>query len=102
MFAIINVGGKQYKVQSGREYVVDHMPAKVGEKVNFNEVLLIHDDTKTTVGTPFIKNTVVTAKVVGQGKGEKIQVRRYKSKVRYRRSRGFRPLQTTIQILTIG
>ncbi len=102
MFAIVAIGAKQYKVKTGQSVVVDHMAGKVGETARFTTVLLTHDGTKTTVGAPFIKNTAVTAKVTAQGKGEKINVRRFKSKVRYRRSRGFRPLQTTIQILSIG
>lgn len=102
MFAIVAIGGKQYKVAPGHKIVVDSMPGKLGAKVTLPNILLLFDGTKTALGTPFIKNVVVTAKVLAQGKGEKINVRRFKSKVRYRKSIGFRPLQTTLEITSIG
>lgn len=101
MFAIIVIGGSQYKVRPGDILTVDEIPGKVGETVTFDRVLLVADDKKTNVGTPTIKKASVTAKIVGHEKGEKIDVRRFKSKVRYRRSHGFRARLTKLEILTV-
>lgn len=101
MFAIIAIGGKQYKVHPGDLVTVDEIAGKSGDTVTFNEVLLVSDDKKTKVGTPTIKKMSVTAKIVGHEKGEKIDVLRFKSKVRYRRARGFRARLTKLEILAI-
>ncbi|OGG11085.1 50S ribosomal protein L21 [Candidatus Gottesmanbacteria bacterium RBG_13_45_10] len=102
MFAVVLVGGKQYTVSVGDTVVVEQIPGKVGETVTLSNVLLTNDKGVTKVGTPHVPKAKVTAKIVLQQKGEKIDVRRFKSKVRYRRKRGFRPLQTKLEIVAIG
>jgi len=74
----------------------------VGDKIVFDKVLLLSGDKEPRVGTPFLPGIKVTAKVLSQEKGEKIEVARFKSKVRYRRHRGFRPQITKLEILTVG
>lgn len=101
MFAVVEIAGKQYIAAPGETVVVDKIEGKEGEVVAFDRVLLISDNDKTLIGTPTIKGKKVTAKIVKQGKAEKIHVRRFKSKVRYRKSKGFRALETTVQINTI-
>lgn len=102
MFAIVTIAGKQYKVTQGETITVDRLEGSEGDTVSFDQVLLVDDHGKVNVGTPTVKGMVVKAKVVSHIKGEKVHVRRFKSKVRYRKNIGFRPFQTTLEILSIG
>lgn len=101
MFAIIRAQGKQYMVKKGDSLVLPSMDGDVGAKVSFDEVLLIVDDKKFILGKPLIKGAHVLSVIKAQGKGEKIHVRRYKSKVRYRKHIGFRASITTLEITEI-
>ena len=101
MFAIVDIAGKQYKVTKGMKLVVDKLDAKAGDAVKFERVLLVSDGKKITLGTPLVKGALVTAKIVAQQKGEKIHIRRFKSKVRERRHIGFRPQETQLEITSI-
>lgn len=101
MFAIIRAQGKQYMVKIGDSLVLPSMDGEVGTKVSFDEVLLIVDDKKFLLGKPLIKGAHVSGVIKAQGKGEKIHVRRYKSKVRYRKHIGFRASITTLEITEI-
>ncbi|MEK7141390.1 MAG: 50S ribosomal protein L21, partial [Patescibacteria group bacterium] len=74
---------------------------EVGDVVTLSEVLLIDEDGKTTLGTPTVKGASVEAKIDAQHRGEKIHVRRFKSKVRERRHIGFRAELTRLQITAI-
>ena len=102
MFATVVIAGKQYIAAPGDTIIVDHIEGKVGELVVFDTVLLFNDGKKTVVGTPVVKGVKVTAKITSQEKGEKLHVRRYKQKVRYRKSTGFRAHETTLLIEKIG
>ncbi len=102
MFAVVAISGKQYKVSPKQMVVVDRLPGNVGDSVTLDQVLLTDEDGKTTVGTPTIAKIAVKAKILAQSKGAKIDVFRYKSKVRYRKHRGFRPTETKLEILSIG
>jgi large subunit ribosomal protein L21 len=102
MFVIVEIQGKQYRVKAGDVIDASYIEGKVGSSLTFGRVLLASDDKKTKIGTPTVKGVVVRAKIVSQGKGEKINVRRFKQKVRYRKSRGFRPLLTKLEIVSIG
>jgi len=102
MFAIVTIAGKQYKVTTGEVLLVDKLDGKAGETVQFDHVLLASADGKTKVGTPVVSGITVKAKIVGQEQGDKIEVRRYKQKVRYRRHIGFRSQLTRIEIVSIG
>jgi large subunit ribosomal protein L21 len=102
MFAIVKITGKQYIVSEGQEIDVDKLTANEGDTITLTDVLLTESDSHVEVGTPVVKKATVTAKVLKQLKGEKIDVRRYKSKVRYRKSTGFRPHLTKLQIVSIS
>lgn len=102
MFAVVEIAGKQYRVSAGDVIDASYIEGKVGTILTFDRVLLVSDDKKTHIGTPTVKGVAVKAKIVSQGKGEKINVRRFKQKVRYRKSRGFRPLVTKLEIVSIG
>lgn len=100
-FVVVEIAGKQYKVKSGDTLLVNRIEGKDGEKLTFDRVFLAAGGKKTDIGTPLVKGAKVEAKIVAQEKGEKINVRRYKSKVRYRKSTGFRPKYTKIQIISV-
>lgn len=102
MFAIVTISGKQYTVSKGQTLQVDKIEGKVGDTVTFDHVLLTNDASKTHVGTPTVKGVTVKAKIIAQEKGEKVEVRRYKQKVRYRRQTGFRSMLTRLEIVSIG
>jgi large subunit ribosomal protein L21 len=102
MFAVVTIGGKQYNVAKGDVVMVDKLDGNVGDTIKLDQVLLTSDNGVTSVGTPVVTGASVKAKIVAQEKGEKIQVRRYKSKVRHRRQIGFRPLLTRLEIVSIG
>jgi len=101
MFAVVTIAGKQYKVIVGDTILVDKVEGKAGDSVTFDHVLLTNDKGKTTVGTPVVAGVKVKGKIIAQEQGEKIEVRRYKQKVRYRRQNGFRSELTRIEILSI-
>lgn len=99
-YAIIQTGGKQYQVELGQELQVELLHAE--GLVTFDQVLLVVDGDKVEVGTPTVEGVVVTATVIGDVKGEKIDILRYKSKSRYRKHTGHRQKYTAIKIETIG
>ena len=101
MFAVVTITGKQYKVKVGETILVDQIEGKAGDTVTFDHVLLTNDKGKTIVGTPTVTGVKVKGKIISQEQGEKIEVRRYKQKVRYRRQNGFRANLTRIEIVTI-
>ncbi len=102
MFAVVEIAGKQYRVSEKDVIDVSYIEEKEGTTLTFDRVLLVSDGKKNKIGTPTVKGTTVKAKIVAQAKGEKLNVRRYKQKVRYRKSTGFRPLVTKLEILSIG
>lgn len=88
--AIIATGGKQYLVKEGEALRVEKLTAKEGEKVVFTDVLLIDDGVTTQVGTPYIAGAKIEATLVREGRGKKILVQKFKSKVNYKRRMGHR------------
>lgn len=90
-YAVIETGGKQYRVAEGDEVVIEKLNGvKAGDPVEFDKVLLISDDSNPKIGTPYVKGAGVLAQAVEGFKGEKIIVYKYKRKTRYRRKRGHR------------
>ncbi|MFQ6117293.1 MAG: 50S ribosomal protein L21 [Candidatus Bipolaricaulia bacterium] len=91
MYAIIETGGKQYRVEEGEELLIERLPAvQPGERVEFDKVLLISDDGSVKVGTPYLEKTKVVGQIEEELKGKKITVFTYKPKKRYRRKLGHR------------
>jgi len=101
-YAVIKTGGKQYKVSEGQVIEVERIDAEPNSSITFNDVLLVAGENDPQVGDPFLTNTKVLGKVLGEFKGEKIRVAKYKAKVRYRRVTGHRQLLTRVQIESIG
>jgi large subunit ribosomal protein L21 len=101
-YAIIEAGGKQYISREGETIEVDRLPRGIGDKVAWKEVLLLVDDSKVTVGNPYITGASVEGEVVAQIKGPKIHVFKYIPKERYRRRSGHRHQYTRILISKVG
>jgi large subunit ribosomal protein L21 len=98
IYAIIETGGKQYKVIPGQTIDVERLDVAEGNTVELDRVLLISDNDKVTVGTPTVDGAKVIATSQGEGKGKKIIVFKYKPKVRYRKKTGHRQLYTKLTI----
>ena len=90
MYAIIETGGKQYRVQEGDKIVVEKLAVEEGQEVAFERVLTVVKDGEVLVGAPVVAGAKVVAKVVEHGKGKKILVFKYKAKSNYRRRQGHR------------
>ena len=101
MYAIIATGGKQYRVSEGDVIYIEKIDADVDSTVSF-DVLLVGNDGDVKVGTPVVEGVKVEGKVVGQVRGEKIIVFKYKSKKNYRRKQGHRQPYTKVEITKIG
>jgi large subunit ribosomal protein L21 len=101
MFAIIETGGKQYKVEKGTTLEIEKLTEESGKTIDFEQVLLTSDGKSTKVGTPFVKGAKVTGKVVEQTRGEKIIVFKKKAKKRYERKQGHRQDLTVVEITEV-
>lgn len=101
MYAIIATGGKQYRVSEGDVIYIEKIDAQVDSTVSF-DVLLMGNDGDVKIGTPVVEGVKVEGKVVGQIRGEKVVVYKYKSKKNYRRKQGHRQPYTKVEITKIG
>ena len=98
MHAIIETGGKQYKVTEGDTLFIEKLPVESGETVTFDKVLAVIDGDKITVGTPVVAGAKVDATVVKNGKGKKIRIFKYTPKKGYRKRQGHRQPYTKVEI----
>jgi large subunit ribosomal protein L21 len=98
MYAIIETGGKQYRVQEGDVLYIEKLNASEGEVVKFDRVLAVSGNEGLVVGAPLVAGANVSAKVEKHGKGEKIIVFKYKAKKNYRRKQGHRQPYTKVVI----
>lgn len=98
MYAIIETGGKQYKVKEGDIISVEKLDAEVGGTVEISKVLAVVKDDQLVVGRPLVEGAAVTLKVMEHGKGEKILVFKYKPKKNYRKTRGHRQPYTKVVV----
>ena len=100
-FAVIKSGGKQYLVTDGQALTLEKLPKPENGKIIFNEVLLIDDGKKTTIGTPFIEGASIEADFVEEGRGKKIIIVKYKNKTRYRKRIGHRQPFTKVAVTKV-
>jgi large subunit ribosomal protein L21 len=98
IYAIIETGGRQYKVNPGETIEVERLEVAEGNTVELDRVLLIADGARVVVGTPTVSGAKVMATAQGEGKGEKVIVFKYKPKVRYRKKTGHRQRYTRLVI----
>ncbi|EAL04927.1 ribosomal protein L21 [Listeria monocytogenes str. 1/2a F6854] len=97
MYAIIETGGKQIKVEAGQEIYVEKLAGEVGDVVTFDKVLFVGGDS-AKVGVPFVEGATVTAKVEKQGRAKKLTVYKYKPKKNYHKKKGHRQPYTKLTI----
>ncbi len=102
MYAVIASGGKQYKVETGEILKLEKIQGEIGEKISFDNVLMVSDGENIRVGQPVLENVVVQGHIVDQNKAKKIIVFKYKRRKRYRRTQGHRQQYTAIQIDNIN
>lgn len=98
MYAVIQTGGKQYRVALGDTIRIERVSGEIGEKVTFGSVLAVHTDDKKIVLGQDAGKVTVTGKIVGQGRGRKLTVLKYKKGNQYKISRGHRQNYTAVQV----
>jgi large subunit ribosomal protein L21 len=102
MYAIVNTGGKQYKVRQGDILRVEKISGELGSLVSLDRVLMFSDGENVRIGQPILDDIAVKGHIVEQGKSKKIIVFKYKKRKRYRRKQGHRQQYTAIKIDSIG
>ncbi len=102
MYAVIKTGGKQYRVEQGETLRVEKLGLEAGGSIDFTDVLLVAEGENVRVGTPHVAGARVTAEVVGDEKGDKLTIYKYKRRKGYRRKTGHRQTYTRIKITGIS
>ena len=102
MFAIIETGGKQYRVTKDDVISIEKIAGKPGDNVTLDQVLLLNDDKDINLGTPLLKGAKVSATIVNQGKADKVIVFKKKRRHNYRRLKGHRQELTYLKITDIS
>jgi len=98
MYALVDILGKQYKVEQGALLKVDHLPQEPGSAVEFSSVLLVSDGASTKIGSPYVSGVSVRAVVESHGRGRKLVFGKYKKKKNYRRRYGHRQEYSLIKV----
>ncbi len=102
MYAVIETGGKQYRVQEGDVITVEKLNVAAGDDITFDKVLLLNDGEKVQVGAPIVEAAKVFGTVVENGKGQKVIIFKYKAKKDYRKKQGHRQPYTMIKIESLS
>lgn len=95
-YAIFQKGSKQYKVTEGEELLIDKLPTE--DAIEFDQVVLVADGDKVSIGQPFVKGAKIQASFVKAERGEKIRVFKYKSKSRYRKAKGHKSQLSRVKV----
>lgn len=102
MYAVIQTGGKQYRVKQGETLKVETLDVEAGQQVEFDKVLLIQSDTGVTVGKPYVEGGKVTATVTSHGRHKKVHIIKFRRRKHYMRRQGHRQNYTEVQITGIS
>lgn len=102
MYAVVKTGGKQYRVSTGEKIKVETIPAEIGAEIALDQVLMVADGDAVTMGDPLVAGAAVKARVIGHGRGDKIDIFKLRRRKHYRKSQGHRQNYTEIEILGIG
>ena len=102
MYAVIKTGGKQYRVVQGERLKVEKSEAEVGAKVTLDQILMVADGEKITIGSPVVKGASVQATVVSHGRGDKVMIFKFRRRKHYRKTQGHRQSFTEIKIEAIA
>lgn len=100
MEAIIKTGGKQYSVAKGTKLNIEKLEGKPGDSITFDQVLMVGGDS-VKIGAPFVAGAKVVAKILSQGKGQKVIIYKYKRRKGYHKKQGHRQFQTRVEIQEI-
>lgn len=98
MYAVVQTGGKQYRVSAGDYVTVERLPGENGDHVELTDILLIDNEGKVSVGAPFVKDASIVATIVNQNRADKVIVFKKKRRQNYRRKNGHRQLQSVLHI----
>jgi large subunit ribosomal protein L21 len=101
MYAIVETGGRQYRVSAGDRIEVEKLPGAVGDTITFTDILMVGNGASVTVGTPKVASARVEARITAQKRGEKIIVFKFKRRKNYRKKQGHRQSLTALTILGI-
>ncbi len=101
MYAIVDTGGKQYKIREGEILRIENIPGEIGGRVSFDRILMFSDGESVRIGMPVLDDVAVKGHIVEQGKAKKIIVFKYKRRKRYRRKQGHRQQYTAVKIDSI-
>jgi large subunit ribosomal protein L21 len=96
MYAVISSGGKQYRVMEGQTLKLEKLPVEVGEKIEFDQVLMLGEGADVKVGTPFVEGGKVTATVVSHGRHKKIKIMKFKRRKHHQKQTGHRQDYTEV------
>jgi large subunit ribosomal protein L21 len=102
MYAVIKTGGKQYRVAAGEKIKIEQIPAEVGTEITLDQVLMVGEGESVKIGTPLISGATVTAKVLAQGRGEKVKIFKMRRRKHYQKHQGHRQNFTEIEISGIA
>ena len=102
MYAVVKTGGKQYRVSAGEKLRIEQIPAEVGQEIVLDQVLVVADGDALKMGTPLVAGATVKAKVLKQGRGDKVHIFKMRRRKHYRKSQGHRQNYTEIEILGIA
>ncbi|UCH48253.1 MAG: 50S ribosomal protein L21 [Betaproteobacteria bacterium] len=98
MYAVIKTGGKQYRVSSGEKVKVEQLAADVGSQITIDQVLMVADGDKITIGTPLVKGAKVQATVVNHGRADKVRIFKMRRRKHSKKLQGHRQNYTEIQV----
>ncbi len=98
MYAVIKTGGKQYRVVAGEKIKVEKLVGDVGSNVTLDQILMLADGDKVTIGSPIVKGASIQATVLSHGRGDKVMIFKFRRRKHYRKTQGHRQSYTEIQI----
>lgn len=102
MFAVIEAGGKQHKVKEGEILKLEKIEKGIGESVDFDKVLMVINNDKTEIGTPYLDGKTVTAEVLEQGRHKKVKIIKFKRRKHHMKRQGHRQYFTSVKITKIA
>ncbi|MBM3373406.1 MAG: 50S ribosomal protein L21 [Betaproteobacteria bacterium] len=102
MYAVVKTGGKQYRVSAGTKIKVEQLPAEVGSEVTLDQVLMIANEGEVKLGSPLLSGAAVKAKVLSQGRGDKVRIFKMRRRKHYRKTQGHRQNFTELEITGIA
>lgn len=102
MYAVVKTGGKQYRVSAGTKIKVEQLTADVGSEVTLDQVLMIAEEGNVKLGSPLLTGAAVKAKVLSQGRGDKVRIYKMRRRKHYRKSQGHRQNFTELEITGIA